>query len=563
MSSPPSDTDSPPAAVPPLLGRPAVPPPPPPSTAAQPVRLPAASAAAPASGIGTAKGVRWRGEVERLGESAAAEADGDPPPQTLAAAWHDTLREAPSWLISLVIHLILILLLALIATPAGNQLSRVVLTLGKAEQAESPELTEFAIDDLVELDAHAFQETEVEVPMPVTPEIPRLETPVVEQPPLVPLGLESEIMHVPPMVSGRSGAMKQALLAAYGGTEETEDAVQLGLQWLQRQQRQDGSWLLTGPYSDGVMTENRAAATAMAMLAFMGAGHTHRSGDYVREMEKAARWLVSEQDREGYFARRTRDRAGYAQAQCTIAICELYAMTGDSWLRDPAQLAVRFAERAQSREGGWRYQPRNGSDLSVTGWFVMGLESARAAGLKVDPTVMYKVGGYLDSVQTYDGAAYTYQPKDVATTAMTAEGLLCRQYLGWTRDSEPMARAVTTLVNDHNFDIEDRNFYYWYYATQVLHHYGGSPWRMWNASMRSQLPAAQEKDGPEKGSWSPRKSRWGHSGGRLYTTCMAIYCLEVYYRHMPLYAGDQERAALPPMATEAADEFRPRPIDES
>ena len=23
--------------------------------------------------------------------------------------------------------------------------------------------------------------------------------------------------------------------------------------------------------------------------------------------------------------------------------------------------------------------------------------------------------------------------------------------------------------------------------------------------------------------------------GRLYATCMVLYCLEVYYRHMPIY----------------------------
>ena len=49
------------------------------------------------------------------------------------------------------------------------------------------------------------------------------------------------------------------------------------------------------------------------------------------------------------------------------------------------------------------------------------------------------------------------------------------------------------------------------------------------------LAEAQVKSGKESGSWAPQKDSWGLTHGRLYTTCLSIYCLEVYYRHMPLY----------------------------
>ena len=91
------------------------------------------------------------------------------------------------------------------------------------------------------------------------------------------------------------------------------------------------------------------------------------------------------------------------------------------------------------------------------------------------------------------------------------------------------------LLDDSPFDLRDADVYYWYYATQVLHHFGGSPWRLWNEKMREDLPKAQVKSGKESGSWAPQKDSWGRNHGRLYTTCLSIYCLEVYYRHMPLY----------------------------
>ena len=41
----------------------------------------------------------------------------------------------------------------------------------------------------------------------------------------------------------------------------------------------------------------------------------------------------------------------YAQAQATIAICELYGMTKDEKFKKPAQLALDYAHKAQAPEG--------------------------------------------------------------------------------------------------------------------------------------------------------------------------------------------------------------------
>ncbi len=60
-------------------------------------------------------------------------------------------------------------------------------------------------------------------------------------------------------------------------------------------------------------------------------------------------------------------------------------------------------------------------------------------------------------------------------------------------------------------------------------------WTGWNDVMKEALPSLQVKSGREVGSWPPNGDPHGHEGGRLYTTCLAIYCLEVYYRHLPLY----------------------------
>jgi hypothetical protein len=115
-------------------------------------------------------------------------------------------------------------------------------------------------------------------------------------------------------------------------------------------------------------------------------------------------------------------------------------------------------------------------------------------------------------------------------------------YLGWPRNNPAIDGGTARLLALAPFRADDQSFYYWYYATQLLHHAEGPAWEQWNAAMREQLPRLQVTEGPEAGSWSPGGPPLDRSAGRLYSTCMAIYCLEVYYRHMPIYESTWSEA---------------------
>ena len=338
-------------------------------------------------------------------------------------------------------------------------------------------------------------------------------------------------------LSGRTGSLKATLLAAYGGTAGTEQAVEEGLAWLVRQQRSDGAWSLRGPYTNGGNSENKTAATAMALIALAGAGNTHLEGTHKSHVKRGLDYLVAMQNKDGFFNSDAPERQQmYGQGQATIALCELYGMSGDKALRGPSQLAIDFAEKAQSREGGWRYVPREDSDTSVTGWFVMALMSGRMAGLSTERKTLSGVDRFLDSVQSNGGSEYSYTELARPSVSMSAEGLLCREYLGWKRDDERLAKGCELLTNHPVAnDVRQRAYYTWYYSTQTLHHYGGEPWQKWNLAMRVELPRMQVMDGKDKGSWPPQGDDHATSGGRLFSTCFALYCLEVYYRHLPLY----------------------------
>jgi hypothetical protein len=342
--------------------------------------------------------------------------------------------------------------------------------------------------------------------------------------------------------SGREIGLKKALLKAYGGTALTEDAVRDGLRWLARQQGRRGIWSLHGPYRDGSQSENNEAATAMALLAFQGAGYTpqgSKNEPFTRVVSRGWRGLLRSQQQDGRFYANliSESHQLYTQALCTIAICELYGMTHDQEYYDSAQRAVDYCVGIQTREGGWRYQPGIDSDMSVTGWFAMALQSARMAGIEVPSSAFEGIGKFLDSVERENGSRYAYRPQDGATLPLTAEGLLSRQYLGWQRD-DPRLRAGVDYLLENLPEWDKRNVYYWYYGTQVCHHMEGADWQKWNGVMRQLLPEHQQKRGAERGSWDPRNDRWGTAGGRLYITCLSLYVLEVYYRHLPLYGKD-------------------------
>ena len=450
-----------------------------------------------------------------------------------------TLRMFPPWLVSCLAHAMIFLLLALLPLLVNMESPVLELELSASEYDDFQD--EVVIEpELFEVDSVA-EEIEEEIFDPILLEV---ELPEIAPDQIVEIAvLEADVSELKPVVigqllDGREPGQRQALVKAYGGTAETEAAVAEGLAWLRRKQKDNGSWSLLGRYSGAGEVENRTAATAMALLAFQGAGFTHQgeAGPERTAVVRGWRYLKKQRRSDGGFIDNAPyNHQMYTHCQVTIALCELYAMTQDPAYRDMAQAAVDYLARKQARFGGWRYRPGLDSDTSVTGWAVMALQSARMGGLEVPSDTLKRVEEYLDLVQTHGGARYHYRPGEHVNPALSAEGLLMRQYLQWGQD-DPRLKAGVDYLLANPIDYQRTNTYYWYYATQVLHHMEGTAWKEWNKTMVREVPAHQVGRGAERGSWDPYDDTWSGAGGRLVTTCMSIYMLEVYYRHLPLYS---------------------------
>jgi hypothetical protein len=291
--------------------------------------------------------------------------------------------------------------------------------------------------------------------------------------------------------------------------------------------------------------------TGLALLAFLGAGYTDRSGKFADNVKRAQTWLMSQQKPNGGIFEKERGgggaSAGYNHSIAGLALAEAYGMTQDPKLRDAAQKAVDYSVNIhQAPYSGWRYDPKEKPDLSVTGWFVMQLKSARIAGLTVDGAGFQGAQKYVDSVTDKDGRA-GYQRPEANNSSMTAVGMVCRQFMG-TPNSDPMLIGgahqlveATPQWEDKRNHGRERGFYYWYYGTLAMFQQGGEAWNKWNETLKPTLISNQRQGGPLDGSVNDFDGSWDpHSwidkyGGRVFTTAVGALSLEVYYRYLPMY----------------------------
>lgn len=482
-------------------------------------------------------------------------------PQSIEAdeetGWHDAWEFLPSWLASTVLHLCLVLLLAVATTlSVVRDTAPPLQVLADTQHFDEGEPEELSADLLANSDpldeAQAIEpEPLAELPAldATAPILPVLPTGDLERPASTAPANLAPAEAVSTLQSRLNTELRQQLLRSGGGTPESEAAVLAALVWLAEHQNYDGSWTFqhhehakcAGRCRHPGTTPGRIAATGLALLPFLGSGQTQYEGNHKRTIELGLKFLVrSIREQKKIGSLWDPHATMYGHGLASIALCEAYGMTHDPTLREPAQSVINYIVEAQDPfGGGWRYQPKTPGDTSVVGWQLMALKSGEMAYLRVPDVTFHKAGYFLDSVQGKEGAVYGYMERELRRPSTTAIGLLCRMYMGWPRDHEPLEQGVKVLAtfgpSTNKTNIRN-NMYYNYYATQVMHHYGGYPWERWNAVMRDYLVNTQAKKGHEYGSWFFDGADLGvGAGGRLYFTALATMTLEVYYRHMPLY----------------------------
>ena len=335
----------------------------------------------------------------------------------------------------------------------------------------------------------------------------------------------------------RMGPQRTVALNKFNGNNQTENAVERALQWLKANQEQDGSWKCG---------KSAPMGAALATLAFLGHGETPDSAEFGSTVSKGLLYLAQQVDSNGLVSGFPQDDVayGYSQGAVVLALSEGYAMTQSPVLRQPLDRALQAilrgqdAAKARSQDiGGWRYHPSSDdSDVSVTGWMIMALKSARATGIEIPQAVFDKATQYLWNMYDTKNPGFGYQ-KPERYPSMTAVGVLCHQFLGNGRDQRIKGALDYLREQKVDWDKTEGDFilYGWYNMTQAMFQGGGSYWQYWNGEIRDTMVRNQQSDGR----WMPPPhsdiERRDFADTPAYSTALGSLILEVYYRYPPIY----------------------------
>ena len=362
----------------------------------------------------------------------------------------------------------------------------------------------------------------------------------------------------PAGIVGR-GDRKRAAARIGGVPQPRSKATADALRWLKRHQDPSGRWDADGwqracdrggcAGPDGGRGDKGGAGydvgvTALALLAFLGDGHTPRWGAFKRVVKKGFGWLARQQRPDGSLGHVEGGHGGmYSHALATLALAECYLLERHPAWRRPAQRAVDFCLAAQNPGLAWKYQVKGGrNDTSVTGWMVLALKAARAAGLDVPSGAFSGALSWVERATDSQGRVGYESPGGGSSflpetdgryeqlPVLTAVGVLCRQLVGeGARD--PAVRQGVQLLAAQPPAWEPRrvSFYYWYYGTYVAYQAGGRHWERWAEALLAALLPSQRRDACAHGSWDG-VGEWCVAGGRVYATALAALTFEAWYR---------------------------------
>jgi hypothetical protein len=201
----------------------------------------------------------------------------------------------------------------------------------------------------------------------------------------------------------------------------------------------------------------------------------------------------------------------------------------------------RWHKEKATDNGGWRYiDNESDSDLSVTGWNLMFLRSARNAGFDVpkqsiDDAVAYIRRCYSKRYGTFE---YRVDDADGRTRGMAGAGILALAHAGYHHSVE--ARRTGDWILKQKFEpyntmqnVSDRDRYHYslFNCCQGMYQLGGKYWREFFTRVEPMLLANQRTDG----SW-PADANKGDAGfGSAYTTALVVMTLGAPNQLLPIF----------------------------
>jgi hypothetical protein len=389
------------------------------------------------------------------------------------------------------------------------------------------------------------------------------------------------------LVSGAAAVPSDSFAAALSPAKwkEVEDCVDRALAWIASSQAADGSF--------PTRQEAQPAVTSLCVLAFLSRGHQPGFGPYGAQMDRAIDFVLSCQKPDGLFdyeptnlsgeegqiaqipqqgfgiARggvgRNASAATYNHAIAGLMLGEVFGHVDARRTKEvkaAIEKALQFTHELQTRpkaeddKGGWRYLRLQGlnaadSDLSVTGWHLMFLRSARNAEFNVPQQYVDEAMEFVHRCWVENDGLFHYTAPGRPQSASYSRGLMGSAIVSLAlagQHDSPQALAAGDWLLSHPYQAlgqrigsGDRFYYSTYYCSQAAAQLGGRYWKGIYPPIAEILVRAQNADGsfPATTSAVGMGMRGGGSNegmyGLDYTTAMAVLSLTPAYQLLPVY----------------------------
>ena len=343
--------------------------------------------------------------------------------------------------------------------------------------------------------------------------------------------------------------------------KQVDESSKRGLEWLSKQQQADGSFKTPDDAQPGV--------TSFCVMAFLAQGESP-DGQYEQQLTKAVDYIIEQQKPNGLIATRAPSgvpiprggaytvsrNSAYNHAISALALSEIYGQCSLEQSKrvasviEKAIVATLEMQQWQGKQtsdiGGWRYLGKSGvndSDLSVTGWQLMFLRSARNAGFDVpkesiDAAVKYVENCFLKDKRYRAHAYLTGNPKGISI-AMAGAGVLAMAHAGKHNSQQALDSGDWVLKHQFsNFDPRrpaygggrrSRYLYGCVICSQAMFQLGGKYWEQYFPTMVKVMLGKQQNNG----SWPPEKSERQY--GQCYSTSLCILSLSVPNQMLPIF----------------------------
>lgn len=346
-------------------------------------------------------------------------------------------------------------------------------------------------------------------------------------------------------------------------TQASKEAAELGLEWLAKNQGDEGNW---GCKDLGLVS--------VGALAFLSDGQTTETGKYRESVRKALDYVVANAKPSGLLNITGSRRDMYNHGLSTFVLTQAYGMTNDRRVGRALAKAIKLIINTQCRDGGWDYvaeRKERGHDLSLAVMQAKALRGATDIGIHIPRATITMA---IKSVQGYyrsqggrpvrrSGAPgeehplgrfpgrFTYNGGG-STTAMAAAGALCLQEFGRYGDFR-IYRSMDGVCDDIKRRMKVRaghvpfDAYTLYYTSQALYQVGARRWwenyrPLRDAVVRSQNRCKSSEPEPQRtqlhGSWDAG-ARVGGKDGRLFGTAVAVFTLNIPNRYLPILQQGQ------------------------